>query len=284
MLTILEAINLSTEYLSKKEIDSPRINAELLLAHTLNCKRLDLYLSFDRPLDDNEVNLYRDFIKRRGKAEPLQYIIGQVEFYGLVFKVNPSVLIPRPETEILIEAIINSVSKDGKIKILDIGAGSGNISICLAKHLPHAFITSTDINQQALETAKENALQNGVPDRINFSLHNIESDESIYNNDFDIVVSNPPYISIGEFPSLKPELKVYEPKIALTDFDDGLKFFRIISLKASDYLKLKGKLFFELGAGQSEYVKNIMVENGFNEIAVKKDYQQIDRVISGVKI
>ena len=134
MLTVLEAINLSTEYLTKKDIESPKLNAELLLAHILNCKRLDLYLSYDRPLDENETNKYRDFIKRRGKCEPLQYIIGSVEFYGLEFKVNPSVLIPRQETEILIETILETVSKENDLRILDIGTGSGIIAICLAKH------------------------------------------------------------------------------------------------------------------------------------------------------
>jgi release factor glutamine methyltransferase len=282
MLTVLEAINLSTEYLSKKEIESPKINAELLLAHTLKCKRLDLYLSFDRPLNEDEVNIYRDFIRRRSKAEPLQYIIGEVEFFGLKFKVKPSVLIPRPETEILIETIINSVSKEEKLKVMDIGTGSGNIAICLAKYLPQGSVLSIDINPQALKTAEENAAINSVSDKIIFLLHNIESDE-LQDNDFDIVVSNPPYISLSDFPLLKPELKVYEPKSALTDFDDGLKFFKIISPKAKNLLKPGGKLFFELGAGQSEKVSSILKENNFKDIHIKKDYQQIDRVISGVK-
>lgn len=282
MLTVLEAINLSTEYLSKKEIESPRINAELLLAHALNCKRFDLYLSFDRPLNEDEVNIYRNFIKRRSQAEPLQYIIGEVEFYGLKFLVNSSVLIPRPETEILVETIINSVSKEEKLNILDIGTGSGNITICLAKYLSQSSVTSIDINPHALETAKENAKLNDVSDKVNFLLHNIESDE-LQEDEFDLVVSNPPYISINEFPSLKPELKVYEPKTALTDFGDGLKFFRIISAKAINLLKAKGKLFLELGAGQSGSVSSILIENNFININIKKDYQQIDRVISGVK-
>ncbi|HSP88618.1 MAG TPA: peptide chain release factor N(5)-glutamine methyltransferase [Ignavibacteriaceae bacterium] len=262
MLTVLDLINLSTEYLVKKEIESPRVNAELLLAHTLKCKRLDLYLSYDRPLSEDEVSIYREFIKRRSRSEPLQYIIGKVEFYGLEFLVNPSVLIPRPETEILVEAILNSVNKNDRIKILDIGVGSGNISVSLAKHLPNSEITATDLSLPAIETAKENAKLNNVLERINFTKQDINV-ESFSEEKFDIVVSNPPYISKEEFPNLKDELKVYEPKNALTDFLDGLNYFRIISKKSKSILNKNGKLYFEVGQGQAEDVKKILSENNF---------------------
>ncbi len=281
MLTVLEAINLSTEFLGKKEIESPRINAELLLAHTLNCKRLDLYLSYDRPLNEDEVNIYREFIRRRSKSEPLQYIIGKVEFYGLEFNVNPSVLIPRQETEILVETIINSVNKEDNLRILDIGVGSGNISISLAKHLPYSKTTALDISKEALVIAKANAEMNNVSDRINFINHNILTDD--LHDEFDIIVSNPPYISEKEFPELKDELKVYEPRNALTDFSDGLNYFRVISSKAQKYVKHNGKIFFEVGQGQAEEVKKILNENNFVEVAIIKDYLKIDRVISAVK-
>jgi release factor glutamine methyltransferase len=281
MLTVLEAINLSTEFLEKKEIESPRINAELLLAHTLNCKRLDLYLSYDRPLNEDEVNVYREFIRRRSKSEPLQYIIGKVEFFGLEFNVNPSVLIPRQETEILVETIINSVNKEDNLRILDIGVGSGNISVSLAKHLPNSKITATDISQEAIVIAKANAEMNNVLDRINFINHNIFRDD--LNDGFDVVVSNPPYISEKEFPELKDELKVYEPRNALTDFSDGFNYFKIISSRAQEFLKNNGKIFFEVGYEQSEDVKKILGENNFKEISIVKDYLKIDRVISGVK-
>jgi release factor glutamine methyltransferase len=282
MLTVLDAINLSTEFLEKKEIESPRVNAELLLAHTLRCKRLDLYLSYDRPLNEDEINIYREFIRRRSKSEPLQYIIGKVEFYGLDFKVNPSVLIPRQETEILVEVIINSVRKDDKIKILDIGVGSGNISVSLANQLPFTEITAMDNSLPALETAKENAKLHNVLERIKFVKHDINSDD-LFNEEFDIVVSNPPYISKEEFPNLKDELKIYEPKDALTDYSNGLSYFRIISDKAKKLLKGKGKIFFEVGQGQAEDVKIILSENNFSEISVVKDYLKIDRVVSGIK-
>ena len=281
MLTVLEAINLSTEFLGKRNIESPRINAELLLAHTLSCKRLDLYLSYDRPLNEDEVNIYREFIRRRSKYEPLQYIIGKVEFFGLEFIVNPSVLIPRQETEILVETIINSFKKEDNLKILDIGVGSGNISVSVAKHLHNSKITATDISEQALATAKNNAEMNSVSEKINFINHNILKDD--LNEEFDIIVSNPPYISEKEFPELKDELKVYEPKSALTDFSDGLNYFKVISSKAKGLLKNNGKIFFEVGQGRSEDVEKILRENNFKEILIVKDYLKIDRVISGEK-
>ena len=253
----------------------------MLLAHTLSCKRLDLYLSYDRPLNEDEVNIYREFIRRRSKYEPLQYIIGKVEFFGLEFIVNPSVLIPRQETEILVETIINSFKKEDNLKILDIGVGSGNISVSVAKHLHNSKITATDISEQALATAKNNAEMNSVSEKINFINHNILKDD--LNEEFDIIVSNPPYISEKEFPELKDELKVYEPKSALTDFSDGLNYFKVISSKAKSLLKNNGKIFFEVGQGQSEDVEKILRENNFKEILIVKDYLKIDRVISGEK-
>ena len=154
MITVLEVIKLSTEYLQNKGVESPRANAEILLADILNCKRLDLYLSFDKPLADNEVKNYREAIRKRGLRIPLQYIVGNVEFFGLKFIVNENVLIPRPETELLVEQIINETDKSLNIKILDIGVGSGNISLSLLKNLPNANVVAIDISEKAIEVAK----------------------------------------------------------------------------------------------------------------------------------
>ena len=165
MITVLESINLSTQYLSEKGIESPRTNAELLLANIIGCKRLELYLSFDRPLGETELQKYREQIKRRGRFEPLQYITGKVEFYGLELKVNPSVLIPRPETELLVENILNQFSKEKEPIILDIGCGSGNIAIALAANLPAAKITSTDVSAEALKVAEENSERHNVSEQ-----------------------------------------------------------------------------------------------------------------------
>ena len=281
MLTVLESIKLSAEYLAKKGIESPRINAELLLAHILNCKRLDLYLTFDRPLSDEEIKLYRSFLERRGKCEPLQYIVGSVEFYGLQFKVNSSVLIPRPETEILVETIIENYRAKGQVKILDIGTGSGNIAVSLAHNLPEAVITGTDICEKALGLAQENSLLNNTGGQINFLLNDILSND-IGQKDFDIVVSNPPYVPANEYNGLRPELRVYEPRHALTDNSDGLNYYRVITARAASLLKPGGRLYFEMGKGQAEEVKKIFKENNVTSIVIKNDYLNIERVIYGV--
>ncbi len=281
MLTVLESINLSTEYLKNKGIESPRINAELILAHILKLKRLELYLSFDRPLKEDEIVLYRQFLKRRSEFEPLQYILGTVNFFGLDLKISPSVLIPRPETELLTEEIINEFKSQDFIKILDIGTGSGNIAITLAKFIPNSIIIATDISGEAIDIAIENAISNDVSDKIKFIVNDIFSSEKLPENNFDIIVSNPPYITSEDFKNLNKELKDYEPKVALTDSSNGLSFYDIISSKCDIYLKKGGKLFFELGQGHSENVHDIMKKNHFINISVKKDYQNIDRIIRG---
>ncbi|GIK60796.1 MAG: peptide chain release factor N(5)-glutamine methyltransferase [Ignavibacteriota bacterium] len=281
MITVLEAIRLSTEYLDKKKIDSPRINAELLLAHIIGCKRLDLYLAFDRPLTEPELNIYRGLIKRRASYEPLQYIIGTVEFYGLVFKVTPSVLIPRPETELLVEKIIKELSDKEQLNILEIGCGSGNIAISLAYHLKQAQIITTDISDAALNLAKENSQKLGVAERISFIRHNILTDDLLRFSMFDLVVSNPPYVSLQSYSSLQKEIMDFEPRLAVTDESDGLTFYRIISEKVSGNIKKGGKLFFEISHGQCDDVKSIMTKNNFSKIEVIKDYQNIERIVFG---
>lgn len=283
MITVLESINLSAQYLSQKGIESPRTNAELLLADILNCKRLDLYISFERPLSEDEVQKYREHIKRRSRFEPLQYIIGKVEFYGLELKVSPSVLIPRPETELLVENIFKQFPKEQKLIILDVGSGSGNIAIALAVNLPQAKIISTDISEEALELAKENAAKHNVSGRIKFVKHNILKNDLSNFPMFDVVVSNPPYVSKEIYLTLQKEIKNFEPEVAVSDDKDGFTFYREISSKAAAKLKEDGKLFFEVAQGQSEEVIEIITNNNFRNIVVIKDYQDIDRVIFGEK-
>jgi len=283
MLTVLEALNSASNYLQNKGIKSSRLNAELLLSHVLNCKRLELYLSFDRPLQKSEIDSYRELLKRRSTFEPLQYIIGKVEFYGLEFEVNQSVLIPRPETELLVEAVIESVAKDENINILDIGSGSGNISIALAKNIPSCTVVGIDISEEAIETSTRNAKLNGVESQLMFVKKNILNGIEINENSFDVVVSNPPYVSVADFVNLDPELRLYEPQIALTDESDGLSFYRNISVLSRSLLKNNGKLFFEIGAGQSDAVKKILIDSDYKNIVIIKDYSDIERVIIGEK-
>ncbi|MDP2363927.1 MAG: peptide chain release factor N(5)-glutamine methyltransferase, partial [Ignavibacteria bacterium] len=217
MITVLEAIKLSTEYLDKKNVESPRANAEILLAEVLNCKRLELYLSFDKPLGEDELSGYREFIKKRGMRIPLQYIIGYVDFYGLKLIVNQNVLIPRPETELLVEKIINNFSSDPSkenIRILDIGSGSGNISIAISRNIINSNVLGIDISEKALEVAKQNAENNFVQNNIEFKKFDIKIDDITELGKFDLIVSNPPYVSSSDFQNLEPELKVYEPREA----------------------------------------------------------------------
>jgi len=278
-LTVLESLQLSTDFLEKKGIESPRLNAELLLSEILKCKRLDLYLKFDQPLKENEVGIYREWIARRGKFEPLQYIIGNVEFYGLPFKVTPDVLIPRPETEILVEEVIKFCKNKTGLKILDIGTGSGNIPIALAKNLNDAELTAIDISEKALSIARENAVANGVEEKIHFITADVKNYVSAHQ--FDILVSNPPYVSKEEYPVLQNEIKNYEPMIAVTDLNDGLDFYRTIAERAKILLKSNGKIFLEVGKDQAKYAANILEQNDFINIYFVKDYQQIDRVVVG---
>jgi len=281
MLTVLEALNKSSEYLDKKGIESPRTNAELMLAHILKCKRLQLYLSFDKPLKENERNMYKEFLLRRAKHEPVQYITGNVEFYGLEFIINKSVLIPRPETELLVETILKNVTPVEGLNILDIGTGSGNIVVSLAKNLPNSKFTAIDKSSDALDTAKKNSELNKVNNQINFLEFDILTEHELTDESFDLIVSNPPYVSNDDFKNLAPELNKFEPEIALTDFSDGYYFYKCITEKASQLLKSNGKIFFELGAGQSKKVNEILQSNNFCSIEIVKDYQNHDRVIYG---
>jgi release factor glutamine methyltransferase len=281
MITVLESIKLSTKFLTEKGIESPRANAEILLADILNCKRLDLYLLFDRPLTELELQCYRDYLKSRSKFTPLQYILGKVDFYGLELNVNKSVLIPRPETELLVENIIKQFSDKNNQSILDIGFGSGNICIALAVNLEPVKLIATDINDEALKIAIQNAEHHNVSDKINFVKHDILNEDLNSFQNFDIIVSNPPYVSKESFPSLQKEITDFEPRSAVTDEHDGYTFFRVIAEKASKKLNDKGKLYFEIAEGQRNEVVQILGENNFANIEVIKDYQRIDRIICG---
>ncbi len=283
MLTVLEAINKSTDYFQKKNIDSPRTNAELLLADILKCKRLDLYLMFDRPLDKDQVDQYREFIARRGSREPLQYIVGKVEFYGLTFHVDKNVLIPRQETEILIESVLNDYKGQHGLKILDIGTGSGNIPVCLVKFL-NAEIISIDTSKDALLVAEKNVKYNAVESLVTLRQQNaFELNKQILNFEIDLVVSNPPYVSAEEYKGLQDEITGYEPEMAVTDNSDGYTFYESISATASGLLKESGRIYYEVGQGQAEKVRAILEANGFDKVRTIKDYLDIERVVIGEK-
>ncbi|HCY75989.1 MAG TPA: peptide chain release factor N(5)-glutamine methyltransferase [Ignavibacteriales bacterium] len=281
MITVLEVIKLSTDYLQKKGVESPRANAEILLADILKCKRLELYLSFDKPLAENDVQIYREAIRKRGLRIPLQYIIGNVEFYGLKLLVNENVLIPRPETELLVEKIINESDKSANLKILDIGVGSGNISLALLKNLPNSKLVAIDISENALTVAEQNAGLNLLNHKIEFRMFDIFIDDLNMLGKFDLIVSNPPYVSGADFDNLEPELKIHEPRIALTDNSNGVSFYKRIIEISEQILNEQGKVYFELGLGQSAQVQKYFEQSNFKNIEVTKDYAGIDRIICG---
>jgi release factor glutamine methyltransferase len=269
---ILEILKWTTGFFKEKQIINPRLNAEYIISHVLGCKRFDLYVRFEEIVSLENREKIKKMVIERAKSKPLQYVIGETEFYGHRFFVNESVLIPRPETEYLVEKIITEI--DSYNTILDIGSGSGAIAITLKKELPYLSITAVDISASALKIATENAKLNQV--EIEF----IESDIfSKLNTKFDIIVSNPPYIPQKEYEALDKEILEYEPKLALLAEDDGLYFYRRILSEAKLYLNVNGKIYFEIGYNQSDRIKKIAENNGFTEIETLKDLNGFDRIM-----
>ncbi len=254
---------------------------ELLFTEILNCDRLSLYLNKDMVLDKDKSTFISSVLKRRLKAEPIQYILGKTEFMGLEFKVNKDVFIPRPETEILVETAIKSVSsvKRQASSVLDLGTGSGCIAISLAKFLSDVKIIATDISQETIKISKYNARLNNVTDKIRFIYSDLFTDYGLRITGYDIIVCNPPYIPTEEIEGLQPEIK-YEPRIALDGGSDGLDFYRRIVTCAPNYLNKCGFLIMEMGFGQREPIENIFQKSGkFEIIEVVGDYSNIERVI-----
>lgn len=264
-----------------EEISStPRLDVETLLQKVLGVDRLYILLNLDRVLSNDEEQLFNKFIEERLNNRPIAYIVGNREFMGLDFYVQEGVLIPRPDTEILVEEVIELAKDKGKVNILDIGTGSGAITVSLAKYLENAKVTSVDISDIALEIGKRNAMENNVVDRIDFIKSDLFSalDKNVK---FDIIVSNPPYIKREVIETLDKQVKDFEPYNALEGGIDGLDFYRAITTQAKDFLKEGGILAYEVGHDQSEDVSKLMEIDGYTNIYTRKDLQQIDRVVIG---
>ncbi|PLX28878.1 MAG: peptide chain release factor N(5)-glutamine methyltransferase, partial [Ignavibacteria bacterium] len=282
--TILSLLRKSTAFFEEKGIGEAKLSAEHLLAHVLRQKRLQMYLRFDQPVQEEELTAYRALVRRRLAHEPVQYIVGSTEFYGLEFAVSPAVLIPRPETEHLIDAVLDLHKSEllrPDARILDIGTGSGAIAVTLASQLADARVTGTDISDDALAIATTNAEAHALGSRIRFLSHDI-FDGSIDGVDdaFDVVVSNPPYIPQDEVADLQPEIRNHEPLIAATDGGDGLRFYRRIAERAGELLAAGGLLAVEIGQGQSTAVTEIFSSAGLRDITIRQDYSGIDRIIT----
>jgi release factor glutamine methyltransferase len=279
-VTVLEAIQKSGEFLEKRGVDSPRLQAELLLAQVLKLPRMKLYLNFERSLAEPEVNALREFVKRRGTREPLQHILGTTSFCGLEIAVNRHVLVPRPETELLAELGWKFLSTCPQpATALDFGTGSGCIAIALATKCPLARFTALDISPEALQMAQQNAQQNAVADRIEF----LRGDGfSALNGQapFDLIVSNPPYIPAAEIATLQPEVKDFDPHTALDGGMDGLDFYRQLSMGARTFLKQNGRLMVEFGDGQAAELKNIFEAQMWIVESVREDYSHRQRILT----
>lgn len=286
--TVLDLLEWTTGYLTQKNFTNPRLNVEWLLGDALSYKRVELYMNADRPLSANELSVFKEKLNRRLQHEPLQYIVGATEFMGLAFNVSPDVLIPRPETEILVEKTLEICKLFSEpLHLLDIGTGSGAIAVSLAYFLKRKSgdfsITAIDQSEAALRVAKMNAEKNGMLSSIDFRSCDIMENIDSLGRSFDVIVSNPPYISAKEFDLLPEEIRNFEPEKALRGGDDGLAFYRRIAAMAAKLFKASGQrrfLVLEIGYDQAEAVKKILIENYFHEVDIINDFENHPRVVT----
>ena len=279
--TILKILKWTNSYFNSHKIDSPRAAAEILLAHALGLQRIDLYLQYDKPLSGNELKVYKSLIKRRVAKEPVAYIVGFKEFWSMDIEVTRDVLIPRPETECLIEAVLSVMPEESKpvpLRLLDLGTGSGAIALAIAAERPDNLFFASDISKSALNLALRNVRRNNLGDIFFFC-----SDwfSSLNEFKFDIIVSNPPYIKKEVIPTLQPEIYKYEPLVALDGGQDGLDSLKFIISRAHAYLNDRGYLFLEMGDDQLIDVENIVKVCGkYNCVKFLKDYSGYNRIVS----
>ena len=283
--TILKLLQWTTDYFKRNNVSEPRASAEVLLAHVLSEDRLYLYLNYDQPLDARELSAFRKCIKRRLAGEPNQHITGTQEFWSLPLRVNPNVLISRPETEILVQAALEfAASAHTSISIMDLGTGSGAIAIALAREIPGARIVATDLSMVALRLARDNARLNKVAGQISFVRSEMFAAISPHSLEFNLVVTNPPYVSRKEFSELPREIRDHEPLLALDGGVDGLTAIKHIILVTPTILSHAGALIMEMGAGQAESVSTLVRDSQQYEYhRIIKDYSGIDRVLLAIK-
>ncbi|WP_130805708.1 peptide chain release factor N(5)-glutamine methyltransferase [Senegalia massiliensis] len=281
--TVRDLLERGFKSLSKTERKSPRLESELIVMHLLDVDKAYLYTHPNRIVSKEIIEKFEELIEKRKEGYPIQYILKNQEFMGLDFHVTEGVLVPRPDTEILIEYIIKFARKNKKekIKILDIGTGSGAISLSLAYYIENSYIYSVDISEKAIKIARKNKKKMNLEDRVELITKDILEGFPEIDEKMDIVVSNPPYIPSRDIDSLQIEVSKYEPRLALDGGDDGLVFYRYITEKAKEKLIDNGLLCYEIGYDQGESVKNIMGDNGYKEILVLKDLQGRDRAVIG---
>jgi release factor glutamine methyltransferase len=276
LITLLDT---TTTYFKKHEIENPRLNAERLLAHTLNINRIQLYLQFERLLTISEVENFRDLVKRRSQHEPLQYITSETEFMGLPLQITPDVLIPRPETELLVEhalAWLHSHKYKSPV-IWDIGTGSGCIAVSLAHAFPTCRVVASDFSEEVLKVAQHNAHLNNVNSQIQFIKHNILEDDPAIKDDFNLIICNPPYITEHEWETLPKEVRIFEPSSALTDHQDGLTFYNRLFELAHRYSY--NYFILELSGTQFDKIFKLAQNYNFKEVRMFPDLNAIPRIL-----
>ncbi len=287
VITVKEALEKGIAILKKSDIKTPALEAGVMLCNALKCDKAFLYSRNENTMTYESSCIFFDSLEKRISGIPLQYITGRQEFMSLTFEVSPNVLIPRQDTEILVETVIRyaGLLKTGNIRILDIGTGSGCIAVCLAYYIKNCTITALDISKEALDIARRNAENAGVENRICFIQSNLFSRLSSHHgidniHCFDIIVSNPPYIKTEDMEKLQTEIKCHEPHVALCGGYDGLNFYRSIIKKSPQFLSREGLLALEVGYNQAADVTGLM-EDRFFDISVLKDLSNIERVVTG---
>lgn len=276
-LPLLRVLRGAENYLAERGVENPRLNAEHLLAHALGLKRMELYLQFDRPLEESERAPLRELVRRRGAREPLQHILGTVEFHGRNFACDRRALIPRPETEQLVEIALEFAKTKTAPVLLDVGTGAGVIALTLGLELPSAEIHAVDLSPEALALAAENAAHHDPAGRVRFHHGDLLPDGE---SRFDLIVANLPYIPSAEIPALSPEVR-HDPLPALDGGADGLDQIRRLAAAASERLTAGGALLLEIGAGQADAVYTLLAERKFRDICVRPDYENTPRFAVG---
>jgi release factor glutamine methyltransferase len=280
----MKLLQWAAAYFKRHDIDSPRATAEILLSHALAANRIDLYLHYDQPLNADELNRFKALIKRRIKREPVAYILGHKGFWTLDLEVSPEVLIPRPETECLLERALENlaaVTDSGRKHILELGTGSGAILLALASEKPRHTYWGTDISAGAIRVAQRNAIRHGLAERMCFMIADWFAPFAARGNVFDMIVSNPPYIKTGDLEQLQPEIKTFEPLVALDGSADGLRCLRHIIQSAHLYLKPGGRLILEMGHDQKTPLTQIIDRCGqYEDVSFYMDYSGYDRIVA----
>ncbi len=275
-MTVLEVLSSTTGYFQKRHIDSPRLNAEHLLAHVMGRKRMELYLNFERQVRESELAPLRELVKRRGSGEPLQHLLGTVEFCGRSFRCDKRALVPRPETEQLVELLISHFKSEITYsRIIDVGTGSGVIALTLAAEFPKAEIIGTDVSEDALILARENAERLGLADRVRLLRSNLL--ENVQPG-FDLIVANLPYVSNEDRQNLSREV-LHDPEIALFAGARGDELVRQLIAQSLSWLRPGGMLAMEIGIGQSEALVAVLTEKNYRDISTEKDYSGVIRFL-----